>query len=365
MPLNPKLYRALHRAFTRVHIQKETEPMVFRVAADPMTGKKRIRVAAGRGGEDYKVCCPFCNDRRFRLEISHRWNTTDPDENVYFGVAFLRCYNDGCDANVDAPFHRRLTCHEELVEMLKAYIARGHGLVTARPSMEAELKPMTLPKKCVPLDSLPVDHAAIRYLREERSFDPYQLSQDWRLQYCIDDPNDCVAGRIIIPVYMEGILVGFQARCIGEPPSDNIPKYYTAPSTPRNRLLYNYDRAKFGKFGVLVEGPTDAWRVGTSAAVAPLGSSVSMVQIQLMKLAWGDNGVVVMLDPEYVKKPRRRPDTPSPYERLMEQLRDPTAFTNGVMEIVLADGMDPGKLTTAGLWRRIRRVAETCGFPLE
>jgi hypothetical protein len=365
MPLNPTLYRALIRTFKHVRIQKEAEPMVFRVMIDPVAGKKRIRVAAGRGGEDYKVCCPFCNDRRFRFEINHRWNTTDPDEDVYFGASFVRCYNDGCNANVDAPFNQRQTCHEDLVEMLKAYIARGHGLVTARPSMDVELRSMKLPEKCVPLDALPADHVAMRYLRE-RDFDPAQLSQDWRLQYCIDDPNECVAGRIIIPVYMDSVLVGWQARYIGTPPSNNIPKYYTAPSTPRNRLLYNYDRAKFGKFGVLVEGPTDAWRVGTAAAVAALGSSISMVQIQLMRLAWGvDGGVVVMLDPEYAKKPRRRPDALSPYERLMEQLRDPTAFANGVVEIVLADGDDPGNLTTPKLWEYIRQVAGARSFPLE
>ena len=129
MPLNAGLFRALSNTFTRgVKVQKEGERMSYEVVDHQITGKKIIHVHQGQGGEDYKVCCPFCNDRRIRLEISHRWNTTDPDEGVYFGVAFLRCYNDGCDANVDAPFDRRLTCHEELVEMLKAYIARGHGL---------------------------------------------------------------------------------------------------------------------------------------------------------------------------------------------------------------------------------------------
>ena len=46
---------------------------------------------------------------------------------------------------------------------------------------------------------------------------------------------------------------------------------------------------------------------------------------------------------------------------LAEQLLD----VAGAVEIVLADGSDPGKLTTSQLWECIRQVAATRGFPLE
>jgi hypothetical protein len=359
MPLNQQLYNALRRRFGRVLLQKDGEAMHYRVVKTA-NGKQQVRVTPARGGEDYKVCCPFCNDNRYRFEVNHRWNSTDPATGVYFGVSFMRCYNNGCDANVDAPFQRRVTCHEELVDMLKAYVARGRGLITKAPTDAGEIKPANLPEKCIPLDALSPGHSALQYLRD-RKFDPYTLSRDWRLMFCIDDPNPLVAGRIIIPIYYNDMLVGWQARFVGNPPSDNIPKYYTMPKTPKSRILYNYDRAKHCKFGVLVEGVTDAWRLG-DAGVATLGSSLSVAQVQLAKLAWGKHGVVLMYDPDLILAPRKRPNEPTPYERLKERLADPTAFERGVLEMVLPIGTDPGEFETATLWNMITQAAQTKGF---
>lgn len=358
MPLNQSLYRALSNTFKRgVKVQKEGERMAYKVIRSQIDGKNHIVVLPGQGGEDYKVCCPFCNDMKFRLEISHRWNTRDDASNVYFGVAFIRCYNDGCNLNPDAPRARRLDCHAQLVEMTKPYISRHRPIIQEAPARER--KPITLPDKCLPIVNLDASHPATSYL-EKRGFRIDELFNTFRILYCIDDPNPMVAGRIVIPVYMNTQLVGWQARFIGNPPSDNIPKYYTAPGTQRNQILYNYDIAKAYNFGVLVEGPTDVWRIG-HAAVAALGSSVSITQIQLMQVAWHEGGVILMLDPDYVKKPRKDPNTPSPYEQLRMRLSDPTAFSAGVLEIVLPDGFDPGAMPREQLWQVIRAAAAQKG----
>lgn len=362
MPLNPSLHRALNATFKRgVKIQKDGEGMAYKVITSQITQKQLINVSPGRGGEDYKVCCPFCNDTRFRLEISHRWNTRDQATNAYFGAAFMRCYNDGCDMNPDSPWRRRRDCHDRMVDMTKPYIARNQPIVHEEPVRPP--RPMTLPDKCIPINNLDASHQAIKYL-EGRQFGIDYLFQSFSLLYCLDDPNPMVSGRIIIPVYMNLQLVGWQARFIGDDlPSDNVPKYYTAPGMQRNQTLYNYDNAKGFNLGVLVEGPTDVWRVGNSG-VAPLGSSVSSTQIQLMQTAWKAGGLILMLDPDYVSKPRRQVDTPTPYERLKTMLSDPTVFKSGMLEVVLPAGTDPGKYEQTNLWAVITQIAKQKGYQL-
>jgi len=362
-PLNPGLYRALSNTFKRgVKIQKEGEGMGYEVITSQITGKPIIHVKPGQGGEDYKVCCPFCNDMRFRLEISHRWNTRDDGTGAYFGAAFMRCYNDGCDANPDAPWPRRKDCHSKMVEMTKPYIARNRPIVYEEPIREK--KPIKLPDKALPIINFDESHHAVSYL-EGRRFNIDYLFKYFRVLYCLDDPNPMVAGRIIIPVYMNEQLLGWQARYVGDedlPP--NIPKYYTAPGTQRNQIVYNYDIARGHSFGVLVEGPTDVWRTGISA-VATLGSAVSKTHIQLMQAAWVDGGMGLMMDHDYRTKPRKKEDEPTAYEKLRQTLSDPTAFKHGMLEIELPEGMDPGAFdSTQSLWDFISQQAAEKGYQL-
>lgn len=361
MPLNPGLYRALSNTFKRgVKIQKDGERMGYDVRENQITGKSQIHVKPAQGGEDYKVCCPFCNDSRFRLEISHRWNTRDEDTGAYFGASFMRCYNDGCDMNPDSSWPARKGCHDRMVEMTKPYIARNRPIVYEQPVREKQ--PMKLPDKSVPIINLPEGHKAIKYL-ESRNYDIEYLFNSFRLLYCVDDPNPMVADRIVIPIYMNGELVGWQARYIGhEKLPSSIPKYYTAPGTQRNQLLYNYDNAKGFNIGVLVEGPSDVWRVGNTG-VAPLGSAVSRGHIQLISAAWKDGGFVLMMDPDYIRKPRKKPDEPTAYEKLLATLSDPTLFKYGLLEIIPPGDVDPGGFDTMQLlWYFIKDEAKKKGY---
>ena len=357
MRLNKRLYNGLVRAFGQVRIAKEGEPMNYRMVTDPLTHKPRVSVISG--GEDYKICCPFCGDTRYRLEVNHRWNTTDPVTEARFGISLMRCYNDGCDANLDAPPLVRRECQQRLQELLRPYVARALGLRTpaAQPKRLTEAK---LPGKCVPLSQLPPDHPANNYLLT-RGFHPWRLEQDFRVMYCLEDANENVSKRLIIPVYREGKLVGWQARYVGTPPADYVPKYYTMPGLPKRQLLYNYDNAMHTRFGVIVEGVTDVWRVGKQG-VALLGSSLSTHQVALATAAWGETGVGLMLDPEFVAEPRKYPERPTSYENIVERLSDPTAFKWGTLEIKLALGCDPGGMRAVELWKVIQAQAAAAGY---
>jgi hypothetical protein len=359
MALNKKLFKSLVRTFGDAKIAKESTSMAFHIAKDPLTGKNRFLI--DYSGEEYRVCCPFCTDTRYRLWINHRWNTTDPATQHYFGVGQICCFNDNCDINQYASRDERRTCHDNMVNRMKPYIARGMGL-TVKPVAKRRVVVAQLPPKCWPLDTLPENHAAVKYLASEQ-FEPFSTAVDWQLQYCPDDENPNVANRIVIPIYWEDKLVGFQARYLAKsPPSDNIPKYYTMPGTPKRQILYNYDRAKTTRFGVIVEGATDVWRIGRQG-VAFLGNSVSEQQARIISATWARTGICLMIDPDLIHKKREKPHRPTEYEKIRELLMRPGLFEWGVLEVVLPQGTDPGSFPSkTALWEYIIGAANAQGY---
>ncbi len=118
-----------------------------------------------------------------------------------------------------------------------------------------------LPEGCVPL------RESHRVYLEGRGFDPDQLVQDWGL---VSAP---VVGkwkhRIIIPVIIEGRVLTF----VGLDHTGANPTKYKAAAVeesfaPTSELVYGANHA--GGNVVLVEGTTDAWRIG-KGAVATFG----------------------------------------------------------------------------------------------
>ena len=135
------------------------------------------------------------------------------------------------------------------------------------------------------------------YLRD-RGFDPDQLYKTWgllgtgsigRYKY-----------RIIAPVFFRGVLVSFQGRDITNKSSL---KYKACPKHKERihhkHVLYGFDLA--GRDVIVVEGITDAWRLGPGA-VATFGIKYTWAQVQLLStfrrvFVWFDES-----DPEAVDK---------------------------------------------------------------
>ena len=93
MALNANLYNQLCRLFVSVKIAKEGQSMNWYMKR--LDGVERPVIREGEKGEEYHVCCPFCNDERFRLWINHRWNTTDRLTGAKFGLGLCNCFNPG------------------------------------------------------------------------------------------------------------------------------------------------------------------------------------------------------------------------------------------------------------------------------
>ena len=100
--------------------------------------------------------------------------------------------------------------------------------------------------------------------------------------------------RIIIPIYNMGKLVNFTARDIT---GKTDLRYKHCPNNqaiiPRRELLYNIDNVP-GDTIILVEGPTDVWKIG-NGAVASMGTEVTDQQIDIIKER-GFKNIFVLFD---------------------------------------------------------------------
>lgn len=346
MPLNPNLYMSLRARFNAVRIANEGGPFRGHVVIDPMT--KRPKTYAVESGEYYRVNCPYCGDTRFRLYFNHMWNTVDKDGKHGYRW-MVCCFNEGCDTS-------------KLENELKLYInVRAKPQVAQdRPATEM-FKETSLPGICVDLNKLPETHPAIQYIRG-RNFDPAELQRDWGVVYCESAPADdngripgtdvvasLVVNRLVVPVYWQSKLVGWQARATNE---WHKPKYYTMPGLNKNHMLFNGDRAAKFRFGVVVEGVFDAFRVGARAA-ALLGKSLSYHQRTLVHTYWGSGALCLMLDPEAAEEMDN-----------IEKMLVPGSFRWGAFKMVLPDQRDPAEWDRESLWNMIAAYARNRGIEL-
>lgn len=103
------------------------------------------------------------------------------------------------------------------------------------------------------------------------------------------------ANRIVIPVYHQGQVVGWQKRSVPDgdwgpgtkpPPGQGyIPKYLNPPSFPKSQVLYNLDHVQ-GDEVILVESPFSVIRaesLGIHNAVASFGASPSEDQLKQLR----------------------------------------------------------------------------------
>ncbi len=115
-----------------------------------------------------------------------------------------------------------------------------------------------------------------RYLKE-RGFESDEICSKWGVT--ATGPVGPLAWRLFIPIHLDGKVVSWTTRAIG----DRAPKYRSAGEgeemIPHKHLLYGMDYVQSST--IVVEGPLDAWAVGTGA-VATLGLSNTQEQFDLI-----------------------------------------------------------------------------------
>jgi hypothetical protein len=351
-PLNLLLYNRIKATFKNVRIGNSSEKQERKRRIDFLTNKETVDIQ--NWGETYAVCCPFCNDTRFRCLINHRYGTVDEYQRIQNRLVV--CFNAGCPLSL-----KKQECYDRLEVMLT-----GHKLFDLTKAEVVEGKEVDLdsfrmswPGEVVRIDKLPQDHQAVVWLTSIRGFDVKKLGAYYNVHWCENSSHALCRKRIIIPIYMNKKMVGFQARA----PFDidwklaSVPKYYTARGTPKRQVIYNFGNMRKRETGIVVEGVTSVWRGGDSFG-AILGASVTAKQFELLAASFKNHSVVFLLDPDV----RKDAEKAKVLENLMEtEKRLKAELAGGCCSVWLPDDTDPADFEQAFLYDYIASEAAKQG----
>jgi hypothetical protein len=342
--LNQKLYDMLKYHFHEVRVSNGGENMQFKWRwRDDPTGERVRYLDVEHPGEQYQVCCPRCNDTRFRLYVNHRWGMElkDPDGRVHRNLWLVGCFNERC-----------LGGDRDLREDLWEQVTKGSGSWLSKmpihPGKDVDLEKVVAdwPGPVTRVDLLPKTHDAVAYL-VSRGFDPKVIGQFYNVHYCAKSVFYLARDRLIIPVYSKGVLKGWQARYIGELKKGCKwpPKYYSMVGMPRRMIVYNFANARRYQTGIIEEGTTDVWRTGPMG-MCTLGATMTAQQQRMITNAFEGRSLVLVYDPEEYDKPST--------QKLADSLR--SSFHGQFANVRLPAGKDPGSM--ARPWLRSFIAAE-------
>lgn len=157
-------------------------------------------------------------------------------------------------------------------------------------------KPLAIPEVELPASFRPITAKnAPPYLRERGI--SIARAERYRLGFC---RSGYYRKRLIVPTYLGGRLVSFQARYMREKPPQGIKKTIFPKGAKTGQVLFNYDQAKRCNRVVLVEDPFSAIRIGR-IALCSFGTHLSRGQFELL-LNSAAREVVVMWDRDAIDK---------------------------------------------------------------
>jgi hypothetical protein len=340
MPRNNALYCALRRLYEDVAIANEGEEAEVTVPVVMSVQRRLGRVPRPEvsGGEQYRVDCPFCGDRNKHLYVSHLWGATVELEGKSYeiGTGLARCFRREC---LKEEVHR-VHFAKELRAALK-----DSPVCPVDVSVGEEdyaLPGVPLPDGCVPVGA--GVHTRVEDWLAGRAFGVPLLRQfgvHTGICHYGQLPLECA----VFPVWMDGTVVGWQARPIDYAKGAAYPKYFNSKGFKKSWVLYNMDNAAKQDGVVVVEGITDVLRVGL-CGVALFGKAASKHQEALLRRLW--HGKLIVLIPD-MNDPESKPE----FEGLRRRLAEGRAFKS-IKMVTLPDGMDPGGMPKEELWNNIK-----------
>lgn len=224
------------------------------------------------------VDCPWCSPHsgRFRLGIN-------------LSGLFCSCWTCGSHRLADV-----------LVELGNTNYAKVRALLGSllpkRTFEEAPRGRLQIPNGVGDLED-----AHSRYLASRR-LDPEALTRVWGVRGIGVAP--ALSWRLWIPIHYRGQVVSWTTRTINPDPN-NGRRYISArpdqEAISHRKLLYGHDLARHA--AIVVEGPTDAWRVGPGA-VATLGVAFSRAQVEKLS-QFSVRAICFDSEPEAQKRARK------------------------------------------------------------
>ncbi len=329
-PLNAFLWRRLTRLFGPVKISNQGEAMIYQTAKglDEEAGEKHLVIR--HAGEYYQANCPYCNDTRRRLYVNHMFGQRDSTGRRLLFLAV--CFNENCLSRQDN--------RDDFMERVDDINLMEPETVKPGKIVSEAAREVLPPGPVQPLDKLRKTHPARVYV-QSRGFDPDELARKFQLAYCKTASRYTIASnRLIIPVYEDGKLKGWQGRYIGEldwkgPDRKSLPpKYYSCPDSDfRSRCLLNFERMKNWQTGVIVEGPTDVFAFGSMSGCV-FGNTMTEYQRRKFASVFRERTGVLLLDPEEMGSDSTR--------KLLEFFD--TQMRGRFCAVKLPEGTDPGSL---------------------
>lgn len=211
-------------------------------------------------------------------------------------------------------------------------------------NMESELPEIELPYGYEPIEG---PH---EYLEKRGIPWKYAAQHEWGVS---------VAGytkdRIIVPIFMDGKVVFWQARATWESEEDDFKKVLNPKGVSARSVLYNYDIAKNYETVILVEGFMDAAKTGPDA-MATNGKNLHPQQVEWLIKA-GVRSVVLMWDSDAWSDGRGK--KPCSIQRATELLR---TFGLSVKCAKLPVNRDPGSFAYRS--KVLRRYIEAAKEPV-
>ncbi len=388
--LNPLLYQALQYAAQSGRFGHSCRTVRVTRAGQRNIKSKQYDIRTGRHywkieneGEVYQVCCPFCQDRRYRLNINHEWGVPDPELNTrnYFMV---NCFNEQC--------HKRDSFLEQFKYRIQMDAGVSFHLDASVPVVQTRLHEFRSPGMCQPLHELAAadpNHRAVTLIRN-RGYDPVKLGYYWGVSYCYHGVFPFSHDRIIFPVFKDGKQVGWQARYVGpdgrgkvdglhfcrtcgfiQTPDGSrlhrcttcgnedirpVTKYWTMPGMSTSENAMNWDIAATWPFVVATEGPLDPIRLGRPDAADVPGPGICCFGHTLSpyhrRLILETRKILVLLYDQDV------------WEKTLLMANELRGFVTHVLPVPLPDKTDPGDLPHHFLWDTIRYHAYVSGVPL-
>lgn len=382
-PLNPQLYAALETVFgTAPGISRQGDPGEYRehdrksITSDFFRDPNTREALVTSWGESYTVNCPVCGDTRGRLHVNWLCGNTvikpgTKKTMLRFGDRLYKCWNEECQKNAPEKLRRFMELvlkgSSEISPEQVEEVMKSAGERLGRPGRErllSEIEHINLPVPNIPLTSPKCPQEAIMYL-QDRKFDPAELSNVYDVVYCPegaewdsgvkdDKPYVFYVPRLVIPVIQFSHRVYWQGRRLD---GEKKMKYRNPRVSGKSTFLYNFDQALRSEDPVLVEGPTDVWRIGSNA-MARLGKSLSREQAGFLRTGWHWCGSLVIVvdgdDPKALQCAQND----------CEMLTEMEAFPRGVAVLTLDEGKDPADYTSAEIQTRIRECREEHCVPL-
>jgi len=304
-------------------------------------------------GEEYCVCCPECGDKRYRLNVNHTFGSV---VNGFVRDKAAKCWNEGCPTIVArlAAMYRVYDGREPAYDGAQAVASNVVDMRSIAAECHAALPQINT---AVRVDRLPPEHPAVQYLCS-RWYSPEIVACMYGVSYCGAEEYSrrFASHRLLIPMLYSGAVVGVQSRAIPDHTAVQQPKYWTFPGFRKGFFLYDYDRARMAPVPVVMEGPTDVWRVG-AGGMALWGRTLSPYQAKQIAETWPDPAVPIIMiaDPGFEKDWRRN----------VAILTNEIGNQHAQRIILLVPvGADPGDMERESVWRWIHAECQRAGYTI-